>query len=51
MSRKRFTPEQIIDFLREGEVGLSQGDRSVQSVAAEVFPHKVTIVGVRNTEA
>lgn len=27
MSRKRFTPEQIICFLREAEVGLSQGDK------------------------
>jgi hypothetical protein len=27
MSHKRFTPEQIIGFLREGEVGLSQGDK------------------------
>ena len=27
MSRKRFTPEQIIGFLREAEVGLSQGDK------------------------
>jgi hypothetical protein len=27
MSRKRFTPEQIIGFLREREVGLSQDDK------------------------
>ena len=27
MSRKRFTAEQIIGFLREAEVGLSQGDK------------------------
>ena len=26
MSRKRYTPEQIIGFLREAEIGLSQGD-------------------------
>jgi putative transposase len=26
MSRKRYTPEQIIGFLREAEVALSQGD-------------------------
>ena len=28
MSRKRFTPEQIIGFLRQAEVGLSQGDKA-----------------------
>ena len=27
MSRKRYTPEQIIGFLREAEVSLSQGDK------------------------
>jgi putative transposase len=27
MSRKRYTPEQIIGFLREAEVALSQGDK------------------------
>jgi len=27
MSRKRFKPEQIINLLREAEVGLSQGHR------------------------
>jgi len=27
MSRKRYTPEQIISMLREAEVGLAQGDK------------------------
>jgi len=27
MSRKRYTPEQIIGMLREAEVGLSQGEK------------------------
>lgn len=27
MSRKRYTPEQIIGFLREAEVRLSQGEK------------------------
>lgn len=27
MSRKRYTPEQIIGMLREAEVGLAQGDK------------------------
>jgi transposase-like protein len=30
MSRKRFTPEQIIRKLREAEVALAQGERVVQ---------------------
>jgi len=27
MSRKRYTPEQVIGMLREAEVGLSQGEK------------------------
>ncbi|PCI41258.1 MAG: hypothetical protein COB46_04470 [Rhodospirillaceae bacterium] len=27
MSRKRYTPEQIISMLREAEVGLARGDK------------------------
>ena len=32
MSRKRYTPEQIIGMLREAEVALAQGEKTVLSV-------------------
>ncbi len=32
MSRKRYTPEQIISMLREAEVGLAQGDNDNASM-------------------
>ena len=51
MSRKRFTAEQIIGFYVRLKLAFHRVTRSVQSVAAEVFPNKVSIVGARNTEA
>jgi len=48
MSRKRYTPEQIIGMLREAEVSLSQGRRLVRSAAHSACPSRATIDGARN---
>ena len=63
MSRKRYTPEQIISMLREAEVALAQGQSvgqacrtlgvSEQTVALFGYRHNrgVTIAGARNMAA
>ena len=50
MSRKRYTPEQIISMLREAEVALAQG-QSVKLVARSAYRSRVTIAGARNMAA
>ena len=55
MSRKRYTPEQIISMLREAEVALAQGqspqNRLVKLVARSAYRSRVTIAGARNMAA
>ena len=51
MSRKRFTPEQIISMLREAEVALAQGQSVVKLVAHSAYRSRVTIAGARNMAA
>ena len=51
MSRKRYTPEQIISMLREAEVALAQGSPLVKLVARSAYRSRVTIVGARNMAA
>ena len=38
MSRKRYTPEQIISMLREAEVALAQGQLNRNSGSRVAFP-------------
>ena len=52
MSRKRYTPEQIISMLREAEVALAQGQSPlVKLVARSAYRSRVTIAGARNMAA
>ena len=51
MSRKRYTPEQIISMLREAEVALAQGQPLVKLVARSAYRSRVTIAGARNMAA
>ena len=51
MSRKRYTPEQIISMLREAEVALAQGHPLVKLVARSAYRSRVTIAGARNMAA
>ena len=51
MSRKRYTPEQIISMLREAEVALAQGQSLVKLVARSAYRSRVTIAGARNMAA
>ena len=51
MSRKRYTPEQIISMLREAEVALAQGSPLVKLVARSAYRIRVTIAGARNMAA
>ena len=62
MSRKRYTPEQIISMLREAEVALAQGQsigpcrtlgvsEQVKLVARSAYRSRVTIAGARNMAA
>ena len=56
MSRKRYTPEQIISMLREAEVALAQGQWRrasplVKLVARSAYRSRVTIAGARNMAA
>ena len=50
MSRKRYTPEQIISMLREAEVALA-GQSVGQAVARSAYRSRVTIAGARNMAA
>jgi hypothetical protein len=50
MSRKRYTPEQIISMLREAEVSLSQG-QTVGASLPHAVPSKVTTAGAVNMVA
>jgi hypothetical protein len=45
MSRKRYTPEQIIGKLREAEVALAQGQMAAQICRNLVLPSKPSIAG------
>ncbi len=38
MAKKRFTDEQIINFLREAEIFISQGKPPVQYYRADILP-------------
>ena len=50
MSRKRYTPEQIIGFLRETEVALAQGEKRLgRFVAGLGFPNRTTTAGAVST--
>ena len=51
MSRKRYTPEQIISMLREAEVALAQGQSVGKLVARSAYRSRVTIAGARNMAA
>ena len=51
MSRKRYTPEQIISMLREAEVALAQGQSVAKLVARSAYRSRVTIAGARNMAA
>ena len=53
MSRKRYTPEQIISMLREAEVALAQGQSVGQAcrTLGVSEPAQVTIAGARNMAA
>ena len=46
MSRKRYTPEQIIGFLREAEALMSQGEKIGLICVALGCQSRVTAVGV-----
>jgi hypothetical protein len=46
MSRKRYTPEQIIGKLREAEVALSQGQTAPQVAVLWVLPSRPFIAGI-----
>jgi putative transposase len=45
MSRKRYTPEQIIGKLREAEVALAQGQTAAQVCRNLVLPSNPSIAG------
>ena len=52
MSRKRYTPEQIISMLREARGGLGAGASPlVKLVARSAYRSRVTIAGARNMAA
>ena len=51
MSRKRYTPEQIISMLREAEVALAQGQSVGQACRTLGVSERVTIAGARNMAA
>ena len=51
MSRKRYTPEQIISMLREAEVALAQGQSVGQACRTLAYRSRVTIAGARNMAA
>ena len=50
MSRKRYTPEQIISMLREAEVALAQG-QSVGQACRTLGVGAESIAGARNMAA
>ena len=51
MPRKRYTPEQIINSLREAEVLMSQGSTAgAKPQDTWVLPSRPTTAGERNTE-
>ena len=51
MSRKRYTPEQIISMLREAEVALAQGQSVGQACRTLGVSEQSTIAGARNMAA
>ena len=51
MSRKRYTPEQIISMLREAEVAWRRASPLVKLVARSAYRSRVTIAGARNMAA
>ena len=50
MPRKRYTPEQIINSLREAEVLMSQGSTQVKQQDTWVLQSRPTTGGEKNTE-
>ncbi len=51
MSRKRYTPEQIIGMLREAKSAWHRAIRLARYVVSWEFPSRVTIAGAVNTVA
>jgi putative transposase len=51
MSRKRYTPEEIIGKLREAEVRLSQGEKIGVICRALGYRSRATIAGVASMAA
>ncbi len=49
MPGKRYTPEKIINSLREAEVLLSQGNTAAQAARHLVLQSRPTIAGGKNT--
>ena len=49
MPRKRYTPEQIINSLREAEVLISQGSTAGQAARHLELPSRPTTNGGKNT--
>jgi hypothetical protein len=45
MSRKRYSPEQIIRMLREAEVALAQGQTAARFAAPWALPSRRSIAG------
>ena len=51
MSRKRYTPEQIISMLREARWPWRRASPLVKLVARSAYRSRVTIAGARNMAA
>ncbi len=49
MPRKRYTPEQLINSLREAEVLMSQGSTAKEEPGTWEYPSRPTTNGGKNT--